>query len=165
MDILRIGKHLLAPQWWAVRHFGKPALAAVEAAIAASEQRHRGELRFVVEGALPPAHLFSGNSVRQRAIDLFAQLGVWDTAENSGVLVYVQMLDHKVEIVADRGINQRVGQHFWDAVCARMETEFGAGRFEAGALAALDEITQALATHFPPAADNPNELPDRPVVL
>lgn len=165
MGLTRFLKHALIPQWWAMRAFPPTTLAAVEAAIAASERGHAGELRFVVEAALPPAHLVAGRSARERAIDLFAQLRVWDTDANSGVLIYVQLLDRKVEIVADRGIDARVGQAFWDAVCGRMQAAFHAGRFEAGALAAIDEITAALVAHFPAAERNPNELPDRPVVM
>lgn len=165
MQMLRVFKHLLAPHWWATHSFSEASLAAVEAAITASEKRHSGELRFVVEGCLPPAHLLAGRTARQRAIELFAQLRVWDTEANSGVLVYVQMLDRKVEIVADRGIHGRVGQEFWDAVCARMQAAFRDGRFAAGSLAAIAEITAALATNFPAGVDKANELPDRPVVL
>lgn len=165
MDPIRFLKHALVPQWWAMRAFPPATLAAVEAAIAASELRHSGELRFVVEAALPPAQLLAGCTARARAIELFSQLRVWDTEANSGVLIYVQLLDRKVEIVADRGIDARVGQDFWNAVCARMQAAFRAGRFAAGALAAIDEITAALAGHFPPGGENPNELPDRPLVL
>jgi uncharacterized membrane protein len=165
MNLLRFFRHSLVPQWWAVRDFSPQSLQAVEAAIARSEQQHTGELRFVVEGCLPAAHLLADRTARQRAIELFAQLRVWDTEANSGVLIYVQMLDRKVEIIADRGINAQVGQEFWDVVCGRMQAAFREGRFEAGALAAIDEITGALVRHFPAAAGNPNELPDKPVVL
>ncbi|MFC5301047.1 TPM domain-containing protein [Azospira restricta] len=165
MDVVRFLRHALVPQWWAMRAFPPATLAALEAAIAASERQHTGELRFVVEAALPPQHLLAGRSARERAIELFAQLRVWDTEANSGVLIYVQLLDRKVEIVADRGIDARVGQAFWEAVCGRVQAAFHAGRFEAGALAAIGEITAALAAHFPPAAANPNELPDRPLLL
>lgn len=164
MDVMRFLRHSLVPHWWALRVLPKGMLEAIERAIGESEKRHSGELRFVVEGPLPAAVL-GGRTCRQRAIDLFSQLRVWDTEANSGVLIYVQLIDRKVEIVADRGIHARVGQGFWDAVCGRMQAEFRAGRFEAGALAAIGEITEALATHFPPGNDNPNELPDRPLVL
>ncbi|MBI2307641.1 MAG: TPM domain-containing protein [Rhodocyclales bacterium] len=163
--LMRFLKHTLLPQWWALRPFPKATRAAIEAAIAASEQQHTGELRFVVEGGLPPTHLLAGRSARERAVELFAQLRVWDTEANSGVLIYVQLLDHQVEIVADRGVHARVGQAFWDAVCGRLQAAFRDGRFEAGALAAIGEITAALVAHFPPGAENPNELPDRPLVL
>jgi uncharacterized membrane protein len=164
MDVKRFLKHSLLPHWWALRVLPQGMLDAVERAIGESEKRHSGELRFVVEGPLPAAVL-GGRSCRQRAIDLFSQLRVWDTEANSGVLIYVQLIDRKVEIVADRGIHARVGQGFWDAVCGRMQAEFRNGHFEAGALAAIGEITEVLATHFPPGNDNPNELPDKPVVL
>jgi uncharacterized membrane protein len=164
MDLARFFKHSLVPQWWALRVLPPALLGAIERAIGESEKRHTGELRFVIEGPLPAAVL-AGKSCRQRAIDLFSQLRVWDTEGNSGVLIYVQLVDRKVEIVADRGIHARVGQRFWEAVCGRLQTEFRAGRFEVGALVAIGEITEALAAHFPPDAYNPNELSDKPVVL
>jgi uncharacterized membrane protein len=164
MDLRRFFKHSLVPQWWVLRMLPAGLLGAIERAIGESEKRHAGELRFVIEGPLPAAVL-AGKSCRQRAIDLFSHLHVWDTAANSGVLIYVQLVDRKVEIVADRGIHAQVGQGFWEAVCGRLQAEFRAGRFEAGALAAIGEITEALARHFPPETNNPNELPDRPIVL
>lgn len=164
MNLARFLRHSLVPQWWALRALPRGMLDAVERAIGESEKRHSGELRFVIEGPLPAAVL-AGRSSRQRALDLFSQLRVWDTADNSGVLIYVQLIDRKVEIVADRGIDARVGQAYWEAVCGRLQVEFRAGRFEAGVLAAIAEITEALANHFPPAGANPNELPDRPLVL
>jgi uncharacterized membrane protein len=90
---------------------------------------------------------------------------VWDTAHNSGVLIYVQLVDRRIEIVADRGITARVPQAQWDTICRLMESAFRAGRFEDGAQAAIVEITRLLRQHFPPLANNPNELPDQPVVL
>ena len=103
--------------------------------------------------------------MRQRAQEVFAALHVWDTAHNSGVLIYVQLADRRLEIVADRGISAKVAQDTWDAICRRMETAFKAGSFEEGALAAIEEINGLLALHFTPLGDNPNELPDRPVIL
>lgn len=165
MKLSRLLRHLVLPHWWALRVFPKPALRAVQQAITASEASHRGELRFVVEANLPPHSLWQGQTPRQRAIDLFAQLRVWDTADNSGVLIYLQLIDRRVEIVADRGIDAKLGQEYWDGVCRRMETAFRAGRFESGALEALSTITAELARHFPAGGDNPNELPDTPLVL
>jgi uncharacterized membrane protein len=104
-------------------------------------------------------------SPRERALQLFASLRVWDTEENSGVLIYLQLVDHRIEIVADRGINRKVEQGAWDAICRRMETAFRGGGFEAGALAAIDEITRLLSRHFPAGPSNPDELPDRPVII
>jgi hypothetical protein len=104
MSMLRILRHLLTPAWVLDRVFSAQVLATIEQAVKASEARHRGELRFAVEAGLDFADLRSGASARERAVEVFSQLRVWDTEENTGVLVYVQWLDHRVEIVADRGI-------------------------------------------------------------
>jgi uncharacterized membrane protein len=156
-------KHLLTPHWWAVRAFSSGVLRQIESAIKASEHKHDGELRFAIEGPLPFAALRT--TTRRRAEALFGQLGVWDTEHNSGVLIYVQLVDRRIEIVADRGISAKVAQSEWDAICRRMEDAFKADRFQAGAVTAIGEITALLARHFPPLGENPNELPDGPVVL
>ncbi len=165
MDWRRMFKHVLTPDWVAMRPFPQPVLDRIEAAIGASEHRHCGELRFALEASLAPIDVLRGRPARARAFDLFSELHVWDTDANSGVLIYLQMVDHRIEILADRGISRLVAQSEWDAVCRRMEAEFRARRFEAGTLAAINEITELLARHFPPEADNPDELPNRPVVL
>ncbi|MGH8687100.1 MAG: TPM domain-containing protein [Burkholderiales bacterium] len=161
----RILKHLFTPHWLAHRAFSSAALARIQAAIQESEKSHDGELRFAVEAGLHLTALFKGVTPRQRAREVFAQLGVWDTEHNSGVLIYVQLVDGAIEIVADRGIAAKVAQHEWDAVCRKMEASFRAGRFEQGALDGIREITDLLRRHFPARGANPDELPDRPVVL
>lgn len=165
MKLKRILKHLLVPHWIVRRAFPARTLSAVEAAIKASEQEHEGELRFVVEAGVDLMRLLRGQTARQRAVEVFSQLRVWDTERNSGVLIYVQMVDRKVEILADRGINARVEQRRWDEICHRMEQTFRAGRFEEGALAAIGETTALLRLHFPAGGANRNELSDRPVIL
>jgi uncharacterized membrane protein len=165
MQYTRLFKHLFAPHWFVRRAFPRRVLDAIGAAIGASEQSHDGELRFVVEAGLHPWPLWRGQTTRQRAAALFAELRVWDTAHNSGVLIYVQVVDHRIEIVADRGISAKVPQALWDAICRRMEAAFREQQFEAGSLVAIREITALLAQHFPPQGDNPNELPDQPVLL
>lgn len=165
MSAKRVLKHLITPHWVAYRAFPRPALARIEQAIGASEKTHDGELRFAVEAGLHVVPLLRGVEPRQRAREVFAQLGVWDTAHNSGVLVYVQLVDRRIEIVADRGISARVEQATWDAVCRSMERAFREGRYEEGALRAIGAITEILARHFPASGTNPDELPNRPVVL
>lgn len=165
MKLRRLLKHLLVPAWWAHRPFGRATLDAIEAAIGAAETGHRGELRFVVEGPLPLAALWRGESVRQRATELFSRLRVWDTEDNSGILLYVQLVDRRVEILADRGIDARVSQEEWDLICRGMELAFRDGDFRRGALEAVDQAAQLLTRHFPVAGSDHNELPDRPVVL
>lgn len=165
MDFKRIFKHLLTPPWLARRRFGSALLADIGAAVEVAEAGQRGELRLVVEGPLPAAELWQGRSARQRAADLFGRLGVWDTEENSGILIYVQLVDHRVEILADRGIAAKVAQADWEAICRTMETAFKAGDYRGGALAAIHRAGQLLAVHFPSGECNPNELPDSPLLL
>jgi uncharacterized membrane protein len=161
----RILKHLFAHPWQLRSAFPRATLDAIEAAIKASETRHRGELRFVIETALPVHRVARGHTSRQQAIEVFSHLKVWDTEENSGVLIYVLLAEHTLEIVADRGITHRVEQHEWDAIARSMQTAFRKGEFLQGSLAGIEAITQLLEQHFPPGEGNPNELPDRPVIL
>lgn len=165
MNLRRIARHLLIPDWWAHRAFSKQNLDRIDAAVHDSEKLHRGELCFVIEGDLELPALLSGTSPRERAEEVFAQMRVWDTEENSGVLIYVQLIDRRIEIVADRGINAKVDQSEWDAICAVMQSAFHAGEYEPGALDAIKAITALLEQHFPPGGDNPDELPNRPLRL
>jgi uncharacterized membrane protein len=165
MGARRVLKHLFTPHWVARRAFPRSTLARIEGAIRESEKTHDGELRFVVEAGLHVLPLVQGIGPRQRARQVFAQLGVWDTEHNSGVLIYVQLVDRRIEIVADRGIAAQVGQAEWDAVCRAMERAFKDRLFLEGSLQAIEAMTRILARHFPPRGRNRNELPDKPVVL
>src|SRR5882724_2375321 len=134
MDIGRIGKHLLHHHWWQRRYFPPKVLAAIEAAIKAGEATHAGQIRFVVEGALDGAPLLRDQPARDRALDIFSQLRIWDTAHNNGVLIYLLLADRDVEIIADRGIDARVGAGGWEQICRMMEAAFRGGNFEQGVL-------------------------------
>jgi uncharacterized membrane protein len=147
------------------RAFPRETLMAIEKAIKASEATHRGEIRFVVEGALDTAPLLRGQTARERAIDVFSQLRIWDTAHNNGVLIYLLLADRDVEIVADRGIDAKVGAQEWERICRKMEAAFRQADFQGGVVAGIQEVTRHLAEHFPPTGDDRNELPDKPVVM
>jgi uncharacterized membrane protein len=166
MDLGRIGRHLLQHHWRVRRVFSPPVLAAIERAIKVSEAVHSGQIRFVVEGALDGAPLLRNQSARARALDVFSQLRIWDTAHNNGVLIYLLLADRVVEILADRGIDAKVDNAEWKNICAMMEAEFGKGNFEAGVLKGIAAVTRHLAKHFPKrSAGDGNELPDAPVVM
>lgn len=145
--------------------FPDASLAAIGAAITAGEQRHRGELRLIVESALPSDAIWADTSIRQRALALFAEHGVWDTEDNCGVLLYLNLAERKMEIVADRAIARRIEAATWHQVCAAMSAGFARGDFHGGTLAAVEHINQLLAAQFPAAGARANELPDRPIVL
>ena len=165
MNFKRALKHLFTPAWVVRRTFAQEAFRRIEAAIVASEKRHRGEIRFAVEGALDFVPVVRGMTPRERALQVFSLLRVWDTEENTGVLLYLQLVDRDIEIVADRGIAHRIDQTEWDALCRRMEEAFRAGRHEQGVLSGIAEVSEVLACHFPAGADNVDELPDAPAVL
>lgn len=165
MNISRILRHLVTTDWQVKRAFPRQSLLAIEQAITASETAHLGEIRFVVEGALDGAPLFQEQSARQRAIDVFSQLRIWDTEHNNGVLIYLLLADRDVEIVADRGIHSRVGSGEWEDICRKMESAFKQANYEAGVVSGIQAVTQHLLQHFPAAAANRNELPDKPLIL
>jgi len=172
MNFKRLFQHLLTPDWMVRFSFPSLSLSKIEKAIAASEKTHKGELRFAVEMGLDLPALLNSQTARQRATEVFSQLRVWDTEQNCGVLIYVQLLDRTVEILADRGIAACVPPQEWNAVCHRMEQAYKKGEFESGSLCAIEEIGTRLAKHFPREAGvsdagsaKRNELSDKPIVL
>jgi uncharacterized membrane protein len=159
-------RHLFLDYFTLKGAFPDASLAAIERGVAAQESRHRGELRVAIEGGLPLQALVAGRTARERALELFTRLRIWDTEDNAGVLIYLLLADRRVEIVADRGIHARVGAAAWESICGAMQREFAAGRYEAGMLTGLSAVSDLLAQHFPAASGaNPNELPDAPVVF
>jgi uncharacterized membrane protein len=165
MSLARLVRHLFATRWGTRRRFTPAVLRRIEAAIAAVERGHAGEIRFAIETAFDLPDLWYGTTPRERAVLVFGQLGVWDTERNNGVLIYVLMADHDVEIVADRAIATRVAQADWEAVCREMESHFRAGRFAEGAEAGIAGVGAMLARHVPGGVADRNEQPDAPVFL
>ena len=165
MGIKRIGKHLVEHRWRLRRVFPQAALDRIEQAIRAGEATHTGQLRFVVEGALDGAPLVRDQPARERALDVFSHLRIWDTAHNNGVLIYLLLADRDVEIVADRGIDPLVGVEGWATICRHMEADFRRGHFEAGVIKGIEAVSRELAKFFPPHGPHQNELPDKPVVI
>lgn len=167
MNWQRWFRHVFATRRALHRAFPPAALAAIERATVESERTHSGQIRFAIEGALEPADVCAGKTPRQRALEVFATLGTWDTEANNGVLIYLLLADHDVEIVADRGFNGKVSASEWQQVCAVMERELRAGRFEAAAVEGVQAAGRILAQHFPPRGDATaaDELPNRPAIL
>jgi TLP18.3/Psb32/MOLO-1 phosphatase superfamily protein len=161
----RILRHLLCSARRTRWYFNAAVVAEIEAAIGGAEAQHAGEIRFAIETALPWAALWHRLTARERALEVFARLRVWDTQANNGVLIYVLRADRAVEIIADRGINERVSPAEWEAVCREVESHFRAGRYEAGSCAAVAGVARLLAQHFPAARSSGNELPNQPILL
>lgn len=165
MNIKRILTHLLLTEGRVRRAFPRSTLSTIEKAIKASETAHVGEIRFVVEGGLDGMPLFKGQTAKERAVEVFSQLRVWDTEDNSGLLIYLLLADRAVEIVADRGIHAKVGSQEWSKVCRQMETAFKQSNYESGALKGVQAVTQHLVANFPANGRSVDELPDKPVIL
>lgn len=148
------------------RVFPEAVLQRLAARVQASEKRHTGQIRMVVEGGLPWSYLRRQATPRARAVTLFGKLRVWDTEHNNGVLIYLLLAERSIEIVADRGLARHVTAQQWQDMVARMAATFRAGRFEQGLEMAVDEVGTELCRHFPAAAgtEHVNELPDAPTL-
>jgi uncharacterized membrane protein len=169
MNLTRLARHFLATRVGTRRYFTPQVCDAIETAIREIESRHAGEIRFVIETALEPPDAWRDLPSRRRAVQLFGQLGVWDTAQNNGVLIYVLMADRVVEIVADRGISAHITQSEWDGVCRQMELHYREGRFAEGSTAGVHGVGRLIARHFPAGAAasvaGTDELPNQPLLL
>jgi uncharacterized membrane protein YgcG len=163
--IKRMLRHWLTPLWRTHQVFPPRVMRAITEAIRQSETRHRGEIRFVVEASLDFMAVVRNQSARERAIEVFSRLGIWDTEYNNGVLIYLLLADHDVEIIADRGINSHLGQEEWQAICRGMENAFREKRFEEGVIAGIQAVNEHLIRHYPGRNIRTNELPDQPVIL
>ena len=166
MDIARFWRHVLMHPIRERRAFPRSTLDAIRDEIAALEKGHRAQLVFIVEAELTSGELLRGLRSRERARQVFATHGVWNTEENNGVLIYLLLADRRVEIVADRGIGAKVAHAEWQQICRTMERHFRAGEFEAGSIAGVRAVSALLARHFPDdGCARLNELPDRPQLI
>jgi uncharacterized membrane protein len=163
LDINRFLRHVFMTRFHVQRAFPQRVLDAIEQAIGAAENTHGSEIRFVLERELSTQDLWRNVSPRQRAIELFGQLGVWDTADNNAVLIYVLLADHDVEIVADRGFTGRVSDAEWAQVCHAIEAAYRGGDFQGGSVAGIASVSALIARHYPEA--DRNEQANAPVLL
>jgi uncharacterized membrane protein len=167
---MRALRHLFATRVGTRRRFPDEVLASIEKTIESIETRTSGEIRFVIETALDLADLFAGTTPRARATQVFSLLQAWDTQRRNGVLIYVLVADHDVEIVADRGAAAVIPPEQWEAACKQMEEQFRAGRFAEGALAGVNAVGALLESHFPfesheARSRDRDELPNQPTLL
>ena len=168
--LTRILKHRWQSDDAAQRAIPPALLDRLAAQVARSEAGHSGEIRIYVEAGLPLSYLWQPASMaditRERALALFGKLRVWDTAHNNGVLIYLLLAEHRIEIVADRGLNERVAPDTWPRLVSGMSAAFKAGDYEAGLTQAVQQVSTLLQQHFTlqGGQDNPNELPDAPVL-
>ena len=159
--LLRFIRHFMASYWQVRQQFPPVTQKAIMQAIASAETQHAAEMRFVIEAALTPLQLMQGVTPRQRALEVFSQLRIWDTEHNNGVLIYLLLGDHAIEIIADRGIQQRVqDQNAWPPIIDTLQQAFAAHQYQSGAVAAVEAVAQHLSSHFPRSDNDQNELSD-----
>jgi len=161
----RFWRHLVTDDADVRRTFPEDAMKRIEHAIDTGEATHRGQVCVAIEGALPLASVIRGLAPRERALEAFSAMRVWDTEENNGVLIYLLLADRDVEIVADRGIHARVGEAAWETICQAMERAFRESRFVEGVEDGVRAVSEVIARHFPGGGEDRDELPDKPVVL
>lgn len=140
--IKRIFKHRWLDASAAQRAIPPAMLQRLQQQVAANEQHHSGEIRIYVEAGLPMSYLWrkasTGQISRQRALAMFSKLRVWDTERNNGVLIYLLLVERAIEVVADRGLNDKVAPQVWQKMVSSMQQAFKQGDFEPGLTQALD---------------------------
>lgn len=168
--LVRIFKHRWQSDAAVQRAVPPELLQKLAAQVAHSEAGHSGEIRIYVEASLPLSYLWQSASMahitRERALAMFGKLRVWDTAQNNGVLIYLLLAERRIEIVADRGLNERVAPDTWPRLVQTMRAAFKAGDYDGGLMQAVQEVSSLLERHFKlqPGQANPNELPDTPLL-
>mgnify|MGYP001182198285 FL=1 len=165
MLLQRLARHLYASLRPARRLLDAAAQAQIQGEIEAAERTHAGEIRVTIEASLTLRQLWRQLGPRARALEVFAALGVWDTARNNGVLIYVLLADRAIEIVADRGIAECVPAAQWEALCTEVSERFRQGELASGCCMAVRSVAQRMARFFPSSGGDGNELPNQPVLL
>lgn len=180
MSLLRALRHLWLDSGDVHRALGREALDRLAAQVRDSERRHSGEICVCVEASLPLRYLWRhvrhrtafADLAHERALELFAEQRVWDTEHNSGVLIYVLPVEHRIELIADRGVVPHGGATHWQALMRDISTRFAGGRLEDGISQAVDAVGGVLQSRFPAlgtdgltGGNEEGELPDRPVIL
>ncbi|HEY4073702.1 MAG TPA: TPM domain-containing protein [Herbaspirillum sp.] len=163
---LRLWRHIGTTKRAAKRLFPPASLLAIQEAIAAGEATHRAEVRVIIEAALTPGFILQGGTARRRAVELFTHYRIWDTEENCGLLLYINLADHKVEIIADRGVDRVISKPEWQAVCKTVTTGFASDAYHDSLPTALAQLNVLLTRHYPQIGqEQRNQLSDKPVIL
>lgn len=162
---MRLLQHLFPPRVSAI--FPEASLQRITDVISSHEKEHYGEICFAVEQALPINDLLKKMDPRVRANEVFSELRVWDTEANSGVLIYLLLADHRIEIIADRGLAKVTTQQFWDDICKQMQEHMREKRYEEAVIGCIERVSAQLSAYFPrvDGQDDIDELPNRPHVL
>ena len=147
------------------RYFNAEDLKQIATAVQQAECGHVGEIQVVIEGHLPCLQAYRQNT-RKRAEQLFAELGVWDTEYNSGVLLYLNLCERQVELVFDRGIQQASEQAVWDTICQDMVQLMRQQHYCTAVIEAIEKIGSILQAYDTQLEiEGHNELPNEPIII
>jgi uncharacterized membrane protein len=162
----RAWRHLTTTRVEGKRLFPPETLTTIQSMIAAGEATHRAEVRVIVEPSLTLNEVLSGMTSRQRASELFTLYRIWDTDENCGVLIYINLADHQVEIIADRGLTKRILPDDWQYICTTMTNGFAQDEYHDSVIAGLRQLNALLKRRFPDASSTQfDQLSDLPILL
>jgi uncharacterized membrane protein len=161
----RLLRHLTITARHGRRAFPESSLKAIQQAIAHGEKKHRAEVRLMIEASLPLHEVWAGLTPRQRARELFSEYCIWDTEENCGILIYINLADHDVEIITDRAVGRVLDHETWESICQLMTSGYRQGNFESSTVAAIERLNDLLQEVFPDRGASTNQLPNRPLML
>jgi len=122
-------------------------------AIRMAEQGTAGEIRVHIEDSTKKDPML-------RAEEVFLKLGMHQTKERTGVLIYVAVKDHQLAVIGDKGINDVVGKDFWEMERDLLVEHFTKGNYAEGLVKVIGLIGEQLKQFFPKKAGDINELPD-----
>ncbi|TGK00164.1 hypothetical protein EHQ53_04960 [Leptospira langatensis] len=164
-DSFRIGDWHLSGFSLLRKYFSSKDLKEIKSAVTDSEKSHRGEIRIAIETKLSLYQVLFGKTAKERSVEMFSFLRVWDTEENTGILVYLLLSEKKILILADRGIYKKIGQDRLNEISHKIGTGLKSGKAKEAIVEGIRELSSDLKKHFPAKGKNPNELPDEPFIV
>lgn len=132
-------------------------------AITHAEKGHAGEIVLIIENHLPTNKAYTMDCY-ERALGLFAEHGVWDTEHNTGVLIYVNLCEHDLQIIADRGIDAHACDE-WQSLCQNTLDDFKKGDMEQGLMRLIGKVGRLLNSYFPCDDVDGDELSNQVIYL
>ncbi len=165
--LIRLLKNIFINRWLVRFYFTQKDLQRIEDAITQSEAQHYAEIQVAIESHIPVQDVFRKKTAKQCAIEAFAKLHVWDTKENSGVLIYLLLTDRSIEIIADRGIHQTLGTSYWEKINSETVEYFKKKQYTDGILHAMEQISLEMKRLFPLDKNkkNDDELSNKVIIL
>ncbi len=146
------------------QYFSQQDELDIAQAVQRAELNHHAEIRVVIEAHLPSDQAYHVDCTT-RSKQLFADLGVWDTQHNTGILLYINLCERRIELLADRGIHAQVTSVYWQQACEQMAEAFQHDAFKQGVIAVIEQLTTLLQRYMQQVLHNNNEISNSPILL